>query len=68
MTHRLINRCNLVIEGVTNAITKGIVTQAVGDNYIGQAKFLRAITHFELLAHLQDLTTLQLSNSCTLIP
>jgi hypothetical protein len=25
--YRLINRCNLVIEGVTNAITKGIVTQ-----------------------------------------
>jgi hypothetical protein len=30
--YRLINRCNLVIEGVTNAITKGIVT-SVGDNY-----------------------------------
>lgn len=49
--YRLINRCNLVIEGVTSAVAKGVITQAVGDNYIGQAKFLRAITHFELLAH-----------------
>lgn len=49
--YRLINRCNLVIEGVTSAVAKGIVSQAIGDNYIGQAKFLRAITHFELLAY-----------------
>jgi starch-binding outer membrane protein, SusD/RagB family len=47
--YRLINRCNLVIEGVTNAVTKGIISQAVADDYIGQAKFMRAITHFELL-------------------
>ena len=49
--YRLINRCNLVIEGVTNAVSKGVITSAVGDDYIGQAKFLRAITHFELLMH-----------------
>ncbi|KFF06517.1 RagB/SusD family nutrient uptake outer membrane protein [Flavobacterium reichenbachii] len=46
---RLINRCNLMIEGVNGAVAKGIITQAVADDYIGQAKFLRAITHFELL-------------------
>lgn len=49
--YRLINRCNLVIEGVTNAVSQGIITSAVGNDYIGQAKFLRAITHFELLTH-----------------
>lgn len=48
---RLINRCNLVIEGVTKAVSNGVITAAVGDNYIGQAKFLRAITHFELLTY-----------------
>lgn len=48
---RLINRCNLVIEGVTQAVASGIITAAVGDDYIGQAKFLRAITHFELLTY-----------------
>lgn len=47
--YRLINRANLIIEGVTNAVSKGIITEAVGNDYIGQAKFLRAITHFELL-------------------
>lgn len=49
--YRLINRTNLVIEGVTNAIEKGIITAEVGNDYIGQAKFLRAITHFELLMY-----------------
>lgn len=49
--YRLINRCNLMIEGVTNAVANGVISQAVGDDYIGQAKFLRAITHFEMLIH-----------------
>lgn len=49
--YRLINRCNLMIEGVEIAVSKGVITKAVGDDYIGQAKFLRAITHFELMVH-----------------
>jgi hypothetical protein len=49
--YRLINRTNIVIEGVTKAAASGIITQSVADDYIGQAKFLRAITHFELLVH-----------------
>ncbi len=49
--YRLINRCNIVIEGVNQAITKGIITSAIGNDYIGQAKFLRGITHFELLTY-----------------
>jgi hypothetical protein len=49
--YRLINRCNLMIEGVNGAVAKGIITKAIGDNYIGQCKFLRAITHFELLTY-----------------
>lgn len=49
--YRLINRCNLVIEGVTAAAANGIITQEVANDYIGQAKFLRGITHFELLVH-----------------
>jgi hypothetical protein len=49
--YRLINRCNLMIEGVTTAVANGVITKAVGDDYIGQAKFLRAITHFELLTY-----------------
>lgn len=49
--YRLINRCNIVIKGVTNAAANGVISQTVADDYIGQAKFLRAITHFELLMH-----------------
>jgi hypothetical protein len=47
--YRLINRANLVIEGVTKAVQGGIITKEVGDDYIGQAKFLRGITHFEMV-------------------
>ncbi len=47
--YRLISRANLVIDGVSKAVESGIITQEVGNDYIGQAKFLRAITHFELL-------------------
>lgn len=49
--YRLINRCNLMIEGTNEAVAKGIITKAIGDNYIGQCKFLRAITHLELLTY-----------------
>jgi hypothetical protein len=49
--YRLINRCNLMIEGVTTAVANGVITQAVANNYIGQSRFLRAITHFELLTY-----------------
>ncbi|HUI33604.1 MAG TPA: RagB/SusD family nutrient uptake outer membrane protein [Dysgonamonadaceae bacterium] len=47
--YRLISRANLVIDGVTTALEKGIISQDVANDYIGQAKFFRAITHFELL-------------------
>lgn len=49
--YRLINRCNVVIEGVTGAVSKGVITAAVGNRFIGEARFLRAITHFELLTY-----------------
>ena len=49
--YRLINRCNLMIEGCNDAVSKGVITQAVANDYIGQCKFLRAITHFELLTY-----------------
>ena len=50
-TYRLINRCNMVIEGVTGAITKKVVTETVGNQYLGEAYFMRAIAHLELLFH-----------------
>ena len=48
-TYRLVNRANLVIEGVTKAIASGVISQAEGNDYIGQALFFRAFSHYELL-------------------
>ena len=49
--YKFINICNLVIKGVQGAVSKGIIDQSIANDYIGQAKFLRAITHFELLTY-----------------
>lgn len=50
-TYRLINRANIVIDGVTKAVAAGIITAAKGDDYIGEALYMRAISHMELLFH-----------------
>lgn len=49
--YRLINRANIVIEGVTKAVTDGIIPDTKGNIYLGEARFMRAITHLELLFH-----------------
>lgn len=46
--YSLINRANLIIEGVTNAAAEGVISQEEADDYIGQAKFFRGITLFEI--------------------
>ncbi|MDV3873157.1 RagB/SusD family nutrient uptake outer membrane protein [Elizabethkingia anophelis] len=48
-TYRLINRANLVIEGVKGAVQKGVIPQDLGNSYIGEALFFRAMSHLELL-------------------
>jgi hypothetical protein len=47
--YRLINRTNIVIEGVEKAAASGIISQQLANDYVGQAKFFRAIAHNELL-------------------
>ena len=49
--YRLINRANIVIDGVEKAAAAGVISQELANDYIGQAKFFRAITHNELLIH-----------------
>jgi len=49
--YRLINRANIVIDGVTSAVANGVITEARGNIYLGEAHFFRAITHLELLFH-----------------
>jgi hypothetical protein len=41
----------MVIEGVNNAVTKNVITAAVGNQYLGEAYFMRGIAHLELLFH-----------------
>src|SRR5699024_8647028 len=47
--YKAINKANIVIEGVEKAQEKGIISEEQALNYIGQARFLRGITHFEML-------------------
>lgn len=50
-TYRLINRTNLLLEGLEKALANGVITQEVRNQYRGEALFFRAISHFELLKH-----------------
>ncbi|MFZ1368991.1 MAG: RagB/SusD family nutrient uptake outer membrane protein [Ferruginibacter sp.] len=47
----LINKANLSIEGVSGAVSKGIISSALGNVYIGECRLLRAMAHHELLLH-----------------
>lgn len=49
--YRLINRCNIVKEGVEGALSNGIISQELADQYIGEMLFMRALSHHELLVH-----------------
>ncbi|WP_290790538.1 RagB/SusD family nutrient uptake outer membrane protein [Flavihumibacter sp. UBA7668] len=49
--YALINKANLTIEGVQGAITNNIVTAEIGNAYIGEARFLRALAHHELVVN-----------------
>lgn len=50
-TYRLINRANLLIEGIDKAVASGSVTAANTNKFKGEALFFRAISHFEMLKH-----------------
>ena len=49
--YSLINKANLTIEGVTGAVNKGVISSALGTEYIAECRFLRALAHHELLIH-----------------
>jgi starch-binding outer membrane protein, SusD/RagB family len=48
-TYRLINRCNIVIDGVKKAAEAGTITADVANAYEGEARLLRAAAYHELL-------------------
>lgn len=50
-TYRLLNRVNIVAEGVQTAAANGVITQAKADEYQAEALLLRAAAYHELLLH-----------------
>lgn len=46
-----INRANVVMEGIKGAKEKGIITESVATQYIGECYFIRALTYSNLLIH-----------------
>ncbi|WP_018477141.1 RagB/SusD family nutrient uptake outer membrane protein [Pontibacter roseus] len=49
--YAVVNKANVVIEGVEKAVTGGLITAEVGNAYIAEARYLRALSHHELLVH-----------------
>ncbi|RYE21728.1 MAG: RagB/SusD family nutrient uptake outer membrane protein, partial [Sphingobacteriaceae bacterium] len=47
--YALINQCNIFIAGVEAAAASGTITSAVATQYEGEARFLRALAHHELV-------------------
>lgn len=47
--YALINQCNTFIDGVHLALASGVLTSANAASYEGEARFLRALAHHELL-------------------
>jgi hypothetical protein len=47
--YALINRANVMIAGVGDAVSKNIITASLGNQYIAESRFLRAMAHHELL-------------------
>jgi hypothetical protein len=47
--YALINKANLVIEGVNDAVSKGVISAATGNIYVAECRFLRALAHHELV-------------------
>lgn len=49
--YAVVNKANVVIEGVEKAVASGLISAEVGNQYIAEARFLRALSHHELLVH-----------------
>ena len=48
-SYRLLNRCNIIIDGVKTAAAAKVITDAQAAIYAGEAKLLRAMTYHELV-------------------
>lgn len=50
-SYRLLNRCNIVIDGVQAAAKANVISSTLANQYEGEARLLRAMTYHELLVH-----------------
>jgi starch-binding outer membrane protein, SusD/RagB family len=48
-TYRLINRINVVLEGIETALANEVITQEEYDSYRGELLFLRGFSHWQLV-------------------
>ncbi|MBS9523473.1 RagB/SusD family nutrient uptake outer membrane protein [Litoribacter alkaliphilus] len=48
-TYRLINRINVVLEGLQEALANGVIDQGAYDSYRAEMLFLRAFSHWDLV-------------------
>jgi len=49
--YRVINRTNIVMEGLPGAVSNGVISQDLANRYRGEMLFMRALSHHELLVH-----------------
>lgn len=49
--YRLINRVNVVLDGISIAESKGVITTDLANSYRAEMRFFRALAHLELLKH-----------------
>jgi starch-binding outer membrane protein, SusD/RagB family len=49
--YSLINKANLTIDGINDAVSKNVIPAAKGSEYVAECRFLRAIAHHELMIH-----------------
>lgn len=49
--YRLINRCNIIIDGVRTAGADGVISSELALSYEAEARLLRALSYQELLIH-----------------
>jgi len=48
-TYRLINRINIVLDGLDEAFSNGIIEQELYDTYRGEMLFIRGLSHYDLV-------------------
>ncbi|MBB6326294.1 hypothetical protein FHS59_001922 [Algoriphagus iocasae] len=49
--YRMINRLNIILDNLDEAVANGVLTSEDGNAYKGEMLFLRALAHHELLVH-----------------